>query len=233
MRKRTVGAVALRPSGNVQGSFYYYSLVTGRRLHRRRCTPLPMPQEVIDRTHFIANNQKTPEGKTFLRRDGTEFVELSEARATDLVEEDNNSVEVIENDNVQDNFPVPIDVDQEYMGADDESNGENDANNENNDLPFDNDDHDTIDIPTIDEVQGQPEDIIEGTETDVNGAPIHSDLTTENIIPEGVRRSRDPKRRDTTEVYQLANVSIPPNTDSDTITPSITTEHFDAMTTYV
>ena len=40
---RTVSAITLRPSGNLQGSFYYYSLVTGCRLHRRRCTPLPMP----------------------------------------------------------------------------------------------------------------------------------------------------------------------------------------------
>ena len=55
MRERTVGALALRPSSNVQGSFYYYSLTTGRRLHRCRCTPIPMPQEVIDRVHTIAD----------------------------------------------------------------------------------------------------------------------------------------------------------------------------------
>ena len=43
MRARTVSAICLRPTGNTQGSFYYYSLWTGRRLHRRRRTPLPMP----------------------------------------------------------------------------------------------------------------------------------------------------------------------------------------------
>ena len=55
MRERTVGAITLRPSGNVQGCFYYYSLITGRRLHRRKCTALPMPDEVIARIHSIAD----------------------------------------------------------------------------------------------------------------------------------------------------------------------------------
>ena len=55
MLTRTVSVIYLRPSGNTQGSFYYYSLWTGFRLHMRRQTPLPMPQEVIDRVHHIAN----------------------------------------------------------------------------------------------------------------------------------------------------------------------------------
>ena len=56
-----------------------------------------MPQEVIDRIHLIADKQKTPKGITFLRRDGTEFADLPEARPPDLNEEDNNPVEVMEN----------------------------------------------------------------------------------------------------------------------------------------
>ena len=76
LRARTVSAICLRPTGNVQGSFYYYSLVTGRRLHRRRCTALPMPDEVINRVHDIATRQKCPEGIIFLRRDGTEFIDI-------------------------------------------------------------------------------------------------------------------------------------------------------------
>ena len=54
MRPRTVSAICLRPSGNNQGSFYYYILLTGRRLHRRRSTSLPMLDEVIARVHHIA-----------------------------------------------------------------------------------------------------------------------------------------------------------------------------------
>ena len=57
MRLRTVSAICIRPTGNVQGSFYYYSLVTGRRLHRRKYTPIPIPDGIIDRVHDIATQQ--------------------------------------------------------------------------------------------------------------------------------------------------------------------------------
>ena len=70
---RTVSAICLRPSGNAQGSFYYYSLVTGRRIHRRRCTTLPMPKEIIDRVHHIARRQKITPGLVFTRIDGTPY----------------------------------------------------------------------------------------------------------------------------------------------------------------
>ena len=73
LKERTVTAICLRPSGNTQGSFYYYSLVTGKRLHRRRCTAKPMPQTVIDRVHAIAKKQKSPKGLTFTRSDGTPY----------------------------------------------------------------------------------------------------------------------------------------------------------------
>ena len=69
MRARTVSAITLRPSGNVQGSFYYFSLQTGRRLHRRRCTPLPLPDEVLERVHAMATKQKSPTGLVFQRMD--------------------------------------------------------------------------------------------------------------------------------------------------------------------
>ena len=90
MRERTVGAITLRPSGNIQGSFYYYSLTTGRRLHRRKCTPLPMPQEVIDRIEYISMRQKVQPGLQFLRKDGTEYHEITDG-ATPPIEDENPS----------------------------------------------------------------------------------------------------------------------------------------------
>ena len=57
MQTRTVSAITLRPTGNTRGSFYYYSLATGRQFTRRRCTPIVMPNEVIDRAHHIADRQ--------------------------------------------------------------------------------------------------------------------------------------------------------------------------------
>ena len=61
----TVGALALRPIGNAQGSIYFMSLSTGRVLNRLRGTPLPMPDDVIDRVHRMARQQKTDPGLLF------------------------------------------------------------------------------------------------------------------------------------------------------------------------
>ena len=57
MLSRTTGAIALRPTGNIQGGHYFFSLTTGRRLNRNNWTVLPMPAEVVDRV------------RTFCRRD--------------------------------------------------------------------------------------------------------------------------------------------------------------------
>ena len=48
MSPRTVGALALCPTGNAQGSFYFMSLSTGRVLNRLCGTALPMPDDVVD-----------------------------------------------------------------------------------------------------------------------------------------------------------------------------------------
>jgi hypothetical protein len=47
MNPRTVGAIALRPTGNAQGSYLFFSLNSGRVLTRNRLTVLPMPDDVI------------------------------------------------------------------------------------------------------------------------------------------------------------------------------------------
>ena len=49
MNPRTVGALALRPVGNGQGSFYFLSVSTGRVLNRLHATTLPMPNDIIEK----------------------------------------------------------------------------------------------------------------------------------------------------------------------------------------
>jgi hypothetical protein len=66
MAPRTVGALALRPSGNAQGGHLFYSLSTGKVLHRNHWTVLPMPQEVIDCITVLAST--APTGLTFIDR---------------------------------------------------------------------------------------------------------------------------------------------------------------------
>jgi hypothetical protein len=71
MGARTTGAIALRPTGNAQGGYYFLSLSSGRRLTRNRWTDLPMPQEVIDRVHGLARRSNADRDLTFAWRDGT------------------------------------------------------------------------------------------------------------------------------------------------------------------
>lgn len=56
MSTRTIGAIALRPTGNVQGGHYFFSLQTGRRVVRNRWTEVPMPIDVIKRVNAMAEN---------------------------------------------------------------------------------------------------------------------------------------------------------------------------------
>ena len=66
MATRTIGALALRPTGNTQGGYYFFSLSTGRILNRNRWTELPMPSDVITRIHAIA--RRNPRGVQFSDR---------------------------------------------------------------------------------------------------------------------------------------------------------------------
>ena len=73
MAARTVGAIAMRPTGNVQGGYWFYSLNTGRMLNRNNWTELPMPADVIQRVHAIAKG--TIHGLLFTDRRDDEYDE--------------------------------------------------------------------------------------------------------------------------------------------------------------
>ena len=54
MTVRTSGAIALQPTGNIQGSHYFLNINSGRRVARNNWTALPMPNEVIHAVHRLA-----------------------------------------------------------------------------------------------------------------------------------------------------------------------------------
>jgi hypothetical protein len=58
MRSRTVGGVALRPTGNIQGGVRFMALATGRVISARRWEVLPVTDEVIRRVHQLARRAK-------------------------------------------------------------------------------------------------------------------------------------------------------------------------------
>ena len=70
MASRTTGAISLRPTGNKQGGYFFFSLSTGRRLNRNNWTNLPIPNEVIDRVNMMAEERNAEEELTFEYRDG-------------------------------------------------------------------------------------------------------------------------------------------------------------------
>jgi hypothetical protein len=62
---RTVEAIYLGPTDNIQGSYKFLNLRTGKRITRRRWTQLPMPQEVIDCVNQLGKADGQPEVLTF------------------------------------------------------------------------------------------------------------------------------------------------------------------------
>ena len=75
MAARTIGAIALRPTGNAQGGYFFFSLTTGRVLNRGRWTSLPMPNEVIDRVHRMARQEHGNKGLNFEDRNHNPLVD--------------------------------------------------------------------------------------------------------------------------------------------------------------
>jgi len=67
---RTTGAIALRPSGNIQGGHFFLSLTTGKRIIRNKWTVLPMPAKVIATVHQLAAACKKYKGIVFTDKDG-------------------------------------------------------------------------------------------------------------------------------------------------------------------
>ena len=63
------GAIALRPTGNQQGGYYFMSLHTGRVINRLHATKLPMPAEVITRVDQLAKTQDMLPALAFGNRD--------------------------------------------------------------------------------------------------------------------------------------------------------------------
>ena len=76
MNSRTVGAIATRPTGNVQGGYYFIRLDTGRRINRRDWTALPMPQLVVDQVHRLARWAHSNRALTFTNLRGENLDEL-------------------------------------------------------------------------------------------------------------------------------------------------------------
>jgi Reverse transcriptase (RNA-dependent DNA polymerase) len=59
-KSRTLGAIATNPTGNSSGDYFFMSLATGARIHRRSWTVLPISDSVISRVEAIAYEEEMP-----------------------------------------------------------------------------------------------------------------------------------------------------------------------------
>ena len=132
MNPRTVGAIALRPVGNGQGSFYFMSITTGRVLNRLHATALPMPDEVIDKIHRMARQQKTNPGLVFADRNLN----------PDDYDDDEDDETYHDEDNGDDEDDDDDDDDEHHYGNNNGGEGDedDDINHDGNDV--DNDEED-------------------------------------------------------------------------------------------
>ena len=62
---RTVGTICIGLTGKLKGSYKLLNLFTGKRTTRRKQTPLPIPQEVIDRVDQLIKAEYQPKLPTF------------------------------------------------------------------------------------------------------------------------------------------------------------------------
>jgi len=59
-KARSMGAIALNPTGNAQGDYYFLSLATGAKISRHQWTELPITDTAIARVEAIALNENQP-----------------------------------------------------------------------------------------------------------------------------------------------------------------------------
>ena len=101
MEERTIGYICLGITGNLQGSYTFLNLTTGKLITRRKFTPLPMPNDVIDRVIELVNKEKAPKGLQFADRHQHLQELIEEIAGVDAqiagVEQDNNNDDRIKN----------------------------------------------------------------------------------------------------------------------------------------
>jgi hypothetical protein len=59
-RARSLGAIAMTPTSNAQGDFYFLSLATGARISRHQWTALPITESAISRVEALAHLDGQP-----------------------------------------------------------------------------------------------------------------------------------------------------------------------------
>jgi hypothetical protein len=176
MATRTTGAIALRPTGNAQGGYYFMSLTTGRRLNRNHWTELPMPQDVINRVRTLARRSNGNKSLLFTDRHGGAINDSGDDEDdNEHYTEDNND------DDDDDNFVPGVDQDDDNDDRDPDNDALNGLNGDDDDNLDNNDNDDNVnndDIPLAGVDDGDDPDI--AGVTDGADTPANDEDTNEN-----------------------------------------------------
>jgi hypothetical protein len=73
MEPRTKWAICLRPTGNMQGSYKFMSLCTGKKIVRCKFTEMLITESVIRQVNKWAKKDRAQSRLTFLNRNGLEY----------------------------------------------------------------------------------------------------------------------------------------------------------------
>ena len=183
MDSRTIGAIALRPA-NSDNSYYFYSLVTGRRIIRRSWTDLPVDQTVIDTVHRLARRANAKKTVTFTNADGVDLdvlyadldrdeddLPLAEATAgvvDNNIDDDDEDSDYVDNGSTgsgsddDDNYYHILGDDDE----DDDGNNEEEESDNENAHEMDDDDLDVPDVNNNENIPDAEEDTVQNTGVD-------------------------------------------------------------------
>jgi hypothetical protein len=176
MLTRTTGAIALRPTGNIQGGFYFMSLTTGKRLTRYAWTPLPMPGEVITRVHALARRNPADGALVFGWHDGSE-IEDDLAGADDLHDEDYDPADDDDDDSAYD-LGSDTDEDSSQATAPPPATGVNDDNQDEDDEEY---------VPPNDEDDdGAPSEDDDNDDASSKHDAEDDDVANNDGVPDGV-----------------------------------------------
>ena len=162
-KSRHIGAIALFPSPSGHGSWYFMSLLTGKKIHRNSWTLLPATEDVIQRVNQLAKDQGQPPVDANFKY---------EWNAGEIVDYGNEGAEDASNEELEEsNENVTMEVGDPVV-IETENNNETEDEIEDNDQMnvFQNENDENEDVSEMND---------EGTEIEGNDE-VHAPLETEN-----------------------------------------------------
>jgi hypothetical protein len=173
MKTRTTGAIATRPTGNVQGGHWFYSLTTGRMLDRMRWTPLPMPADVIERVAALA--QHSPVSLNFTNMRNEEYKENDDSDSDDDSADDSDYESEDDSDRDDDDY------DDFIAGVDRHNADPPDPPGTNADINPNNEDDSGKDDDDADALPNPPDDDSDDDEIPENNVHAINDAEEDEI----------------------------------------------------